>query len=556
MLFFDIFENSARWILSGLAFLFLAFSTFYVRKLKVGHGLLLLLGGLALVFATSLLQSYTGFFYEHAVSAQVLTLAEMLLVLTSAVLLIMASSWILMNTALNVNVLFAFVSVGLVLILYAIFIANDANIVGNIRQILPIIGMTYVFLSLVSRSHIWRCPGEMTAALAIAGLIVLMIWPMLFVEKYAWYVPVDLIVLLGFSYYLLYQQELRYKILRQNEVRRRMSQNIENIIKSSPFPIIISRLSDDTLLMANNNAIKLFGLTEEQLPRYHFKDFLVDADNRKILTERLEKSKEVHDFEILVKTATGNTPFWLLASVNIVDYNNDVVLYSAFQDITARKRRESMLQSQADRDPLTSVFNRRYFENKAEEKISQAHLQKESFAVLMLDADFFKNINDAYGHKAGDKVLMELAAICERSLRPEDMVARYGGEEFVVFLSKVTPEIAEMVANRLRESISNAVVYSDDGRPVRFTVSIGVAPSGIADDINLMIKMADDAMYQAKENGRNRVELYDNNTENNKKTIKPVHQNKARMIHPAFSQEDNQEISLLDGIETNHMVED
>ena len=362
MLFFDIFESNARLVLSCLAFLFFLFSTFYVRRLKVGRGLFFLLAGLAIVFVTSLVQSYAGFFYAHAVSAQILTLAEMLLVLTSAVLLVIASSWILMNTALGANIVFLFVSAGLLLILYAIFIANDANIVANIRQLLPIVGMTYVFLSFVSRTKIWRHPGEMVAGTAVAGLIVLMIWPMLFSQKYPWYLPVDLIVLLGFSYYLLYQQELQQRIVQQNEIQRRTSRNIENIVKSSPFPIIISRLSDDTLLLANNNAVKLFGLTDEQLPRYHFKDFFVDADNRKILTERLEKNKEVHDFEILVKTATGNMPFWLLASVNVVDYNNDVVLYSAFQDITSRKRRETLLQSQADRDPLTSVYNRRYSE--------------------------------------------------------------------------------------------------------------------------------------------------------------------------------------------------
>lgn len=556
MLFFDIFGSNARWILSCFAFLFFLFSTFYARRLKVGRGLFFLLAALAIVFVTSLVQSYAGFFYSHAVSAQILTLAEMLLVLTSAILFVMASSWILMNAALGINIVFLFVSAGLLLILYAIFIANDANIVTNIRQILPVIGMTYVFLSFVSRSKIWRHPGEMVAGAAVAGLIILMIWPMLFSQKYPWYLPVDLIVLLGFSYYLLYQQELQQRIVRQNEVQRRINRNIENIIKSSPFPIIISRLSDDTLLLANNNAVKLFGLTDEQLPRYHFKDFFVDADNRKILTERLERNKEVHDFEILVKTATGNAPFWLLASINVVDYNNDVVLYSAFQDITSRKRWETLLQSQADRDPLTSVYNRRYFETRAVEKIREAHRQKEPFAILMMDADHFKNVNDTYGHKVGDKVLIELAAICERSLRPEDMIARYGGEEFVIFLSKVTPEIAKMVAGRLREAVSGGVVYSDDGQPVRFTVSIGVAPSGIADDVDLMIKMADDAMYLAKETGRNRVELYDEKQSAAETEKERFFQNKERMVHPAFSKEDNKEISLLDGIETNHMAED
>ena len=83
------------------------------------------------------------------------------------------------------------------------------------------------------------------------------------------------------------------------------------------------------------------------------------------------------------------------------------------------------------------------------EKIKTAYAKKQSFAVLMIDADNFKRVNDTYGHKIGDKVLMELAAICERSLRHDDVVARYGGEEFVVFLANVTADIAAMVAGRL-----------------------------------------------------------------------------------------------------------
>ena len=556
MLFFDIFGSPSRWVLSLLIFVFLAVSTFAVRKLKIGRGLTFLFYGLVLVFITSLAQSYAGFFYERAVSVQILTLAEMLLVLTSAVILVMASSWILMNEALNINIVFGFVSIGLLLILYAIFVANDAAIITNIRQILPIVGMSYVFLSLVSRPKIWRHLGEMIAGAAVAGLIALMLWPLLSIQKYPWYLPIDIVMLLAFSYYLLYQQDLQRKILQYQGILRRTYKNIESIIKASPFPIIISRLSDDALLLANNNAVKTFGLTEDQLARYHFKDFFVDYENRKKLTERLEKNKEVHDFEILVKTPTGNTPFWLLASVNVMDYNNDVVLYSAFQDITSRKRRESLLQSQADRDPLTSVYNRRYFEDKVAKKINIAHQQNEPFAILMLDADHFKNVNDTYGHKIGDKVLMELAAICERSLRPDDVIARYGGEEFVVFLNKVSSDIAQMIAERLRKAVADALVYSDDDKPVHFTVSIGVAPSGISDNVNLMIKMADDAMYKAKENGRNRVEVYTNEIADNQRTENGGMYKNERMIHPVFAQEDNAEISLLDGIETNHMTED
>ena len=124
----------------------------------------------------------------------------------------------------------------------------------------------------------------------------------------------------------------------------------------------------------------------------------------------------------------------------------------------------------------------------------------------------------------------------------------------MVFLAGVNTDIAAMVAGRLKDEIANAVVYSDENQPVKFTVSIGVAPSGISDDVGLMIKMADDAMYAAKQNGRNRVEIF------NAAMAEKINQNKdddaLRLMHPVFSAEENEEISLLDGIETTHMSED
>lgn len=556
MLFIDNFSDNFSIVASAVAFVFLFAATFYVRSLEVGKGLMLLFGGLSTVFLISGLQVYAGYFYSHAVSAKILAFSELLLVLGGSVLLIMASSQILIQKPLSISIVFGFISIGLLVSAYAVFIADNADLVKNLSQILPMIGMSYVFLSFVSRQRILRRRGYLLAGFACVGFIILMTCSMLYGLGCPWYLSLGLLICLAFSYFLLYIDKLKAQMAALRDNQQKTARNIESIIKSSPFPIFISRLGDDTLLMANHNAMKLFGLAEDELSRYHFKDFFVDAENRRLLAEKLEKYKEVHNFEILVRTAGGNTPFWLLASVNIIDYNNDVVLYSAFQDITTRKRRESFLQNQADRDPLTSIFNRRYFENKVVEKISRSHEKREPFAILMIDADNFKKINDSYGHKIGDKVLIELASVCERTLRVDDLAARYGGEEFVVFLSNVPAATAVIVANRLKEAISNVIVYSDFGEPVRFTVSIGVAPSGISDDVNIMIKMADDAMYLAKQNGRNRVELFNHENLASLENEKERRQDLARQVHPVFSNEDNCEISLLDGIEANHIHED
>ena len=553
MLFFDFFDDKTFGLFTLGAFLFLMFSTIYAFKIRQRVGLLYFLGAFLLICITSLLQAHTEYFYAKAVSVKVLTLVEMLMVLTSSLLLITSASYILINKPLSLGLRFSFISLGILIFIYTIFIANNADIVGNIRQILPIIGMSYVFLSFISLPKFWNRLGVVLAAISVAGFIILMLLPIFYDKKYPWFITLILILTMGLSYILMYNEHLKSELIKTKNEQKATALNIKNIIKSSPFPIILSRLGDDTLIMANNNALKLFNLNESDIYRYHFKDFFVDGENRKLLTERLEQNREVHDFEILVKTLTGNTPFWLLLSANVIDYNNDVVLYAAFQDITSRKRQEFALQSQADRDPLTSIYNRRYFEKNVAEKIKEAHKKRNPFAVFMIDADKFKNINDTYGHKTGDKVLIELASVCERSLRQEDVVARYGGEEFVIFVDNVDQSTAVMVANRLRKTIADSIVYSDDKVPVSFSVSIGVAPSGISDNVSVMIKMADDAMYLAKQNGRNRVEVY-SKEQIEKIKLQETNSN-TNQIHPAFLSEEIKEISLLDGVE-NSILED
>ena len=236
-------------------------------------------------------------------------------------------------------------------------------------------------------------------------------------------------------------------------------------------------------------------------------DFFADADNRQLLTERLEQEKEVHDFEILAKAINGDTPFWLLTSANVIDYNYDIAIYSSFQDITSRKNRENMLKNQAIRDPLTSLFNRRYFEDEVNRRIAQAQTTHAQYSVLMIDADHFKRVNDTYGHKTGDKVLIELSSTAERSLRQDDIVARYGGEEFVVaFFEKDLDEtyhIVEDIHNQIR---SEEVVY--EGKHISVRASVGVAsyPQTCANPGELLTR-ADWAMYHSKKNGRDRITI-------------------------------------------------
>jgi diguanylate cyclase (GGDEF)-like protein len=128
-------------------------------------------------------------------------------------------------------------------------------------------------------------------------------------------------------------------------------------------------------------------------------------------------------------------------------------------------------------------------------------------SVLMMDIDHFKRINDTYGHGVGDQVIKALAEVATKGLRPTDILARYGGEEFVVTLPETDGDVAHLVAERLRASLEQAVVKADGVGEVRFTVSIGVATFATGVALARAMERADQALYRAKDGGRNRVEI-------------------------------------------------
>lgn len=164
-------------------------------------------------------------------------------------------------------------------------------------------------------------------------------------------------------------------------------------------------------------------------------------------------------------------------------------------------------------DPLTGVNNRRFLEQRIEEELDRSQRAREPLSCLFLDIDFFKRINDGFGHQAGDHVLTVVAGAIKKLLRNNDVLARYGGEEFVALLSQSDQRSAAEIAERIRGSIANlGIEYADQSIPV--TISIGAATyqpdrslkKRVPDIALQLIQAADTALYEAKRNGRNRVE--------------------------------------------------
>jgi two-component system, cell cycle response regulator len=158
-------------------------------------------------------------------------------------------------------------------------------------------------------------------------------------------------------------------------------------------------------------------------------------------------------------------------------------------------------------DPLTGLFNRRYMESHVGTLMDRSAARGKSLSVLILDIDYFKSVNDGFGHDAGDDVLREFSDRLKASIRGIDLACRYGGEEFVVVMPDTDLGIATMVAERIRRRIAAEPFPIEGGsRSIEVTISVGIAARmGPQDNAALMLKRADEALYRAKRDGRNRV---------------------------------------------------
>lgn len=168
-------------------------------------------------------------------------------------------------------------------------------------------------------------------------------------------------------------------------------------------------------------------------------------------------------------------------------------------------------------DALTGFYNRRQLDERVRQEVSQARRKNNPLCAIMADIDYFKQVNDTYGHAAGDLVLKTVAKIMRAQLRDYDIAARYGGEEFVVLLPSTTVSEAENVAERLRNAVASKVIdiekvnTKNKTKMISVSVSIGICEYDRISSPESLVMNADKALYNAKESGRNKVILYENN---------------------------------------------
>jgi diguanylate cyclase (GGDEF)-like protein/PAS domain S-box-containing protein len=299
-----------------------------------------------------------------------------------------------------------------------------------------------------------------------------------------------------------------HNISEQHQDRRNLELLVNVFDNASEGMCILS--ASRHIIDSNGAFSRLFGLTGIALSGNLLTD-ITQSNRRALVNQILDRStvelswQGEFDFENTIDNATTAT--WINVTAM---FEKEVLSYFIItaNDITERKNDEAKLRQLANFDSLTGSANRAYFETRLNQSIQHAYRLHENLALVFIDLDRFKQINDTMGHKAGDDLLQEVARRFEASVRTTDLVGRWGGDEFVILLTTLNAsQDALRVANKIRDAILVPMMLN--GESVTISASIGVAlfPQD-ANSKTEMLERADAAMYQAKSGGRNAIEFY------------------------------------------------
>lgn len=183
-----------------------------------------------------------------------------------------------------------------------------------------------------------------------------------------------------------------------------------------------------------------------------------------------------------------------------------LVLLARVRTALREKERQDLLERWATTDPLTELLNRRHFYELSDRELDRSQRLKSPLSFVMLDIDFFKKVNDQFGHLVGDTVLIILAKLLKEHLRSVDLCCRYGGEEFVICLPDTNQEGARDVAERIRIAVSQESILASEDSELFISVSLGVATGLENEKVEAILKRADVALYKAKDAGRNQTQ--------------------------------------------------
>ncbi|WP_164520852.1 sensor domain-containing diguanylate cyclase [Vibrio aphrogenes] len=317
-----------------------------------------------------------------------------------------------------------------------------------------------------------------------------------------------LILAFGLILLLLITLSEQRKFRRQRN--RQINAELKDLYENAPCGYH-SLNADGLITRINNTELNWLGYNRDEVLGHSYREFLTPKSQKtfdSFLTTLINK-KSIEDTVLEIQTKSGKTFFASTSAVALLNEGNFALARASTFDISDRIKLEKRLEYLANTDVLTGLSNRRHFFEEISSTFNQPDAQAEPLSILMLDIDNFKSVNDNYGHDAGDIVLKAMTQTILSHLTSRHIFARLGGEEFVI-TTPTTLQEAKELAETLRVAIESQPISVTKSLNLPITLSIGVAnkpPS--CHDVDEVLKNADLALYQAKQKGRNRVEIID-----------------------------------------------
>ena len=293
---------------------------------------------------------------------------------------------------------------------------------------------------------------------------------------------------------------------RRTEKRLRESEERYRLLFERNLAGVFRTTLDGRILDVNDALAHMLGYERDDLLRENAAVAYFADDDRSRLMAQLQEEKALSNVEVRMRRRDGSA-IWVLENMTLLDEPNSGVIEGTIVDITARKVAQDQIEYQAYHDVLTALPNRALFRDRITVALAHARRYRRGAAVMFLDLDRFKLINDTLGHTVGDGLLQAAAQRLVSSVRAEDTVARMGGDEFTILLSDVSDQRAVgIVAGKVLEAISAPIVVEEHELAVTTSIGIAVFPED-GGDAESLLKSADRAMYRAKEIGRNNYQF-------------------------------------------------
>ncbi|HEX7102057.1 MAG TPA: EAL domain-containing protein [Nitrolancea sp.] len=353
-----------------------------------------------------------------------------------------------------------------------------------------------------------RLPAPVLSGWRISLLLVSgSVGPVLYTLKLQWGIHVDVEIVVAGSL-LLFVLALARMIHLNRQLSNRES-SFRQLFAANPHPMWVYRVDDLRIVEANDAAIGQYGYSRDELLVRQLPDLRPPGDRTEFLQREVELLSSYQPPRLFRHQRRDGSIFEVEVASHALDFQGVAARLAVAQDVTERATLERELEHRAFHDVMTGLPNRALFFDRLHQAQQRASRDLRPLAVLFIDLDHFKDINDSFGHDAGDQLLVNVAHRLARIFRATETVARFGGDEFTVLLGELrSAGEAEEIAARITELFQAPFIVDDHERVITVSIGIILSPQGQDNPADLL-RFADIALYRAKAGGRNRYAVFD-----------------------------------------------